>query len=73
VEVNFPRGNEPPAAPGGWRLTILRSTQDCPGRYFIVKKVFYKSFLKSQLPHKSVNVFIILAIAEKRLTDLFES
>ena len=54
-------------------MTILRSTQDCPGRYFIVKKVFYKSFLKSQLPHKSVNVFIILAIAEKRLTDLFES
>ena len=36
----------------------------------ISKKVFTKSFLKSQFPHKSVNLFLILVKMKNRWTDL---
>ena len=36
------------------------------------KKVFMKSFCKSQFPHKSVNLFIVLVIIKDKLMDLWE-
>ena len=36
----------------------------------ISHKVFIKSFGKSQLPHKSVNVYLILVMVKGELTDL---
>ena len=37
----------------------------------ISHKVFLKSFRKSQIPHKSVNLFCILVIVKDQLTDLW--
>ena len=39
----------------------------------ISHKVFLKSFCKSQLPNKSVNLFFILVIVKDKLTDLWGS
>ena len=42
-------------------------------RNLIAHKVLLKSFRKSQLPHKSVNLFIILVIVKDELTNLWGS
>ena len=44
-----------------------------PPSEFISHEVFFKSFCKSQFPHKSVNLFFILVIVKDRLTDLWGS
>ena len=36
---------------------------------FISHKVFFKSFCKTQFPHKSVNFFFILVIVKDTLSD----
>ena len=42
-------------------------------RNLIANKVLLKSFRKSQLPHKSVNLFIILVIVKDELTKFWGS
>ena len=37
---------------------------------FVSQKVLMKSFSKSQFPHKSVNVSVILVMRKDKLTDL---
>ena len=37
----------------------------------VSQKVFVKSSCRSRFPHKSVNLFFILAIINKKLTDLW--
>ena len=34
--------------------------------------VILKSFLKSQFPHKSVNIFVMLVMIKDKLMDLWE-
>ena len=41
-----------------------------PGDYFISHIVILKSFLKSQLPHKYVNLSFAVANIKNKLTDL---
>ena len=40
---------------------------------FNSQTVFVKSFCKSQFPHKSVNLFVILVMIKDKLTDLWGS
>ena len=56
-----------------WRASSSRPKKVYARSAFIAHKVFSTSFCKSQFPHKSVNLFFILAIVKDTLTDLWES
>jgi len=52
--------------PGSLTSTFLRDALSCSGAASAInltsQQVFYKSFCKNQLPHKSVNLFFILVM-----------
>ena len=52
-------------------LTRLAGSARVFSSYLISHKMFIKAFLKSQFPHKFVNLFFILVLAKDKLTDLW--
>ena len=51
----------------------LAASAPIPGGNLISQTVFLQSFCKSQLPHRFVNLFLILVIVKDELTNLYES